>query len=217
VKEAKRVGSVNVTGSTKADNYNRIPRPAEIRLTPGAAYVHITTNNTIEGTEWKEPPSTGDVPLVADASSNIFSRPMDFRRFGLVYAGAQKNLGPSGLTLVLVREDLLNRSSANLPAMLNYKVQAENHSLYNTPPDIRDLPARADDAVAEVAWRPFRNRGRQRPKSGEAVRRDRSDRLLSRHCSEGQPVAHERHIQAVDRGSGKGLREGGDRPVASTA
>ena len=133
-KEAKRVGSVNVTGSTKADNYNRIPGPAEIRLTPGAAYVHITTNNTIEGTEWKEPPSTGDVPLVADASSNIFSRPMDFRRFGLVYAGAQKNLGPSGLTLVLVREDLLNRSSANLPAMLNYKVQAENNSLYNTPP-----------------------------------------------------------------------------------
>src|SRR4029453_2870878 len=133
-KEAKRVGSVNVTGSTKADNYNPIPGPAEIRLTPGAAYVHITTNNTIEGTEWREPPATGDVPLVADASSNIFSRPMDFRRFGLVYAGAQKNLGPSGLTLVLVREDLLNRSSANLPAMLNYKVQAENHSLYNTPP-----------------------------------------------------------------------------------
>ena len=133
-KEAKRVGSVNVTGSTKADNYNRIPGPAEIRLTPDAAYVHITTNNTIEGTEWKEPPATGDVPLVADASSNIFSRPMDFRRFGLVYAGAQKNLGPSGLTLVLVRSDLLERSPPSLPAMLNYKVQAENNSLYNTPP-----------------------------------------------------------------------------------
>jgi phosphoserine aminotransferase len=133
-KEAKRVGSINVTGSTKADNYNRIPGPAEINLTPDAAYVHITTNNTIEGTEWREPPATGDVPLVADASSNIFSRPMDFRRFGLVYAGAQKNLGPSGLTLVLVREDLLERSSASLATMLNYKVQAENNSLYNTPP-----------------------------------------------------------------------------------
>jgi len=133
-KEAKRVGSINVTGSTKADNYNRIPGPAEISLTPDAAYVHITTNNTIEGTEWREPPATGDVPLVADASSNIFSRPMDFRRFGLVYAGAQKNLGPSGLTLVLVREGLLERSSANLATMLNYKVQAENNSLYNTPP-----------------------------------------------------------------------------------
>jgi len=133
-KEAKRVGSVNVTGSTKADNYIRIPGPAEISLTPDAAYVHITTNNTIEGTEWREPPGTGGVPLIADASSDIFSRPMDFRRFGLVYAGAQKNLGPSGLTLVLVREDLLERSSASLPTMLNYKVQAENNSLYNTPP-----------------------------------------------------------------------------------
>ena len=133
-KEAKRVGSVNVTGSTRADNYNRIPAAAELKLTPGAAYVHITTNNTIEGTEWKEPPATGDVPLVADASSNIFSRPMDFQRFGLIYAGAQKNLGPSGLTLVLIREDLLERSAASLPAMLSYKVQAENNSLYNTPP-----------------------------------------------------------------------------------
>jgi phosphoserine aminotransferase len=133
-KEAKRVGSVNVTGSTKGDQYSRIPEPSELKLSPGAAYVHITTNNTIEGTEWKEPPETGDVPLVADASSNILSRPMDFRRFGLIYAGAQKNLGPSGLTLVIVREDLLSRSPAGLPTMLNYKVQAENNSLYNTPP-----------------------------------------------------------------------------------
>ena len=133
-KEAKRVGSVNVTGSTKADHYSRIPDASELTLTPGAAYVHITTNNTIEGTEWKEPPGTGDVPLVADASSNILSRPMELRRFGLIYAGAQKNLGPSGLTLVIVREDLLARSSSDLPTMLNYKVQAENDSLYNTPP-----------------------------------------------------------------------------------
>ena len=134
VKEAKRVGSVNVTGSTKGDNYSRIPGPAELKLTPGAAYVHITTNNTIEGTEWREPPATGDVPLVADASSNIFSRPMPLERFGLIYAGAQKNLGPSGVTLVLIREDLLDRSPASLPTMMNYKVLAENNSLYNTPP-----------------------------------------------------------------------------------
>jgi phosphoserine aminotransferase len=133
-KEAKRVGTVNVTGSTKADNYSRIPDPSEVTLTPGAAYVHITTNNTIEGTEWTDLPATGDAPLVADASSNIFSRPMPFDRFGLVYAGAQKNLGPSGVTLVLIRQDLLERSSANLPTMMNYKVQAENNSLYNTPP-----------------------------------------------------------------------------------
>ena len=133
-REAKRVGTVNVTGSTKADNYSRIPTPGEVTLTPGAAYVHITTNNTIEGTEWTDLPLTGEAPLVADASSNIFSRPMPFDRFGLLYAGAQKNLGPSGVTLVLIRQDLLERSPANLPAMLNYKVQAENNSLYNTPP-----------------------------------------------------------------------------------
>ena len=133
-KEAKRVGVVNVTGSTKADNYSRIPDPGEVKLTPDAAYVHITTNNTIEGTEWKAPPATGAVPLVADASSNIFSRPMDFQRFGLIYAGAQKNLGPSGVTLVLIRQDLLDRSPASLPTMMSYKVLAENNSLYNTPP-----------------------------------------------------------------------------------
>ena len=133
IKEAMRVGTVHVTGSTKADNYNRIPTERELTLTSGAAYVHITTNNTIEGTEWRTPPDVGDVPLVADASSDIFSRPIDVRRFGVIYAGAQKNLGPSGVTLVMIREDLLSRSQDSLPTMLSYKVQSENNSLYNTP------------------------------------------------------------------------------------
>ena len=134
IEEARKVGQVNVTGSTKADKYSRIPAPHEIALTGDAAYVHITTNNTIEGTEWRDLPDAGDAPLVADASSNIFSRPMDFRRCGLIYAGAQKNLGPSGVTLVIVREDLLARSPGTLAAMLSYRVQADNNSLYNTPP-----------------------------------------------------------------------------------
>jgi phosphoserine aminotransferase len=133
IKEAKRVGRVNVTGSTKATNYNRIPAANELALTPEAAFVHITSNNTIEGTQWQTLPATGQVPLVADASSDIFSRPVDIGRFGLVYAGAQKNLGPSGVTLVIIREDLLARSHADLPTMLSYKVQSENNSLYNTP------------------------------------------------------------------------------------
>ena len=133
IEEARRVGTVNVTGSTKADKYNRIPTQGELRVTPEAAYVHITTNNTIEGTEWKTPPDVGQVPLVAYASSDILSGPIDVCRFGLIYAGAQKNLGPSGVTVVIIREDLLGRSGASLPAMLNYKVQAENNSLYNTP------------------------------------------------------------------------------------
>ncbi len=109
-------------------------RRSELQFTPDAAYVHITTNNTIEGTEWKALPDTGAAPLVADASSDIFSGPIDVGRFGLIYAGAQKNLGPSGLTLVIIRDDLLARSQDSLPTMLNYKVQAENNSLYNTPP-----------------------------------------------------------------------------------
>jgi phosphoserine aminotransferase len=133
IKEAKKVGSVNIVASTKTDAYTRIPRQDELTLTQGAAYVHITTNNTIEGTEWKAPPDVGAAPLVADASSDIFSGPIDVSRFGLIYAGAQKNLGPSGVTLVIIRDDLLARSTDAVPIMLNYKVHADNNSLYNTP------------------------------------------------------------------------------------
>jgi phosphoserine aminotransferase len=133
IKEAKRVGHVHVTGSTKADNYSRIPAQSELQFTPGAAYVHMTSNNTIEGTEWKSLPDVGDVPLVSDASSDIFSRPIDVSRHGLIYAGAQKNLGPAGVTLVMIREDLLARSSDALHTMLNYRTHVKNDSLYNTP------------------------------------------------------------------------------------
>ena len=134
VKEAKKVGTVNIAGSSKADNYTRVPAQQELKLTPGAAYAHITSNNTIEGTEWKTLPDTGQAPLVADTSSDMFSGPIDVGRFGLIYAGAQKNLGPSGATLVIIREDLLARSTKSLHTMLNYAVHAENGSLYNTPP-----------------------------------------------------------------------------------
>ncbi len=133
IKEAKKVGTVNIAGSTKTDNYTRIPAAQELKLTPGAAYVHITTNNTIEGTEWKALPDVGPAPLVADTSSDMFSGPIDVGRFGLIYAGAQKNLGPSGVTLVIIREDLIGRGPDTLPIMMNYKVHAENNSLYNTP------------------------------------------------------------------------------------
>jgi phosphoserine aminotransferase len=134
VKEAKKIGSVNVAASTKEENYARLPRQAELRLTPGAAYVHMTSNNTIEGTECKELPSVGDVPLVSDTSSDMFSRPIDVPRHALIYSGAQKNMGPAGVTVVIIREDLLMRSQKSLPTMLSYAVHAENGSLYNTPP-----------------------------------------------------------------------------------
>lgn len=134
VKEAKRVGTVNIAGSTEAENFSRIPRQEELTLTPNAAYVHMTTNNTLFGTEWAKEPSVGEVPLVADTSSDMFSRPIDVSKYGVIYAGAQKNLGPSGVTLVIIREDLLSRSSKSLHTMLNYSVHAENGSMYNTPP-----------------------------------------------------------------------------------
>jgi phosphoserine aminotransferase len=137
IKEARKVGAVNVIATTKADNYSRIPAQAELKPTSGAAYVHITSNNTIEGTEYKYVPDAGDSPLVSDTSSDMFSGPIDVARHGLIYAGAQKNMGPAGLTIVIVREDLLQRSvakKATLPTMLNYAVHAENSSLYNTPP-----------------------------------------------------------------------------------
>ena len=159
---------MNETGSTKADNYNRIPTPAECSLTPGAAYVHITSNNTIEGTQWKTLPEVGDVPLVSDASSDIFSGPIDVAKYGLIYAGAQKNLGPSGVTLVIVREDLLARSSKSLHTMLNYAVHAENGSLYNTPPAFGIYVLGLVDGVAARAGRSrrrWRRSTRARPAS----------------------------------------------------
>ena len=129
IKEAQRVGPVNIAGK----NYTRIPGADELNLTPDAAYVHMTGNNTIEGTEWKTLPNVGRVPLVSDASSNIFSRPIDVKRHALIYAGAQKNLGPSGVTLVIIREDLLTPGPDTLGSMLNYSTYAQNNSLYNTP------------------------------------------------------------------------------------
>ena len=134
IKEAKKVGTVNVAASTKSENYARIPLQSELKLTPGAAYVHMTSNNTIEGTEYTALPDVGGAPLVSDTSSDMFSRPLDVAKHALIYAGAQKNLGPSGVTLVIIREDMLARSQKSLPTMLNYAVQAENGSMYNTPP-----------------------------------------------------------------------------------
>jgi phosphoserine aminotransferase len=134
VDEAKKIGKVHVAATTKAEQFTRIPRAEEIVLTPGAAYVHMTSNNTIYGTEWKTLPAVGDLPLVSDTSSDMFSRPIDVARHALIYAGAQKNMGPAGVTVVIIREDLLARSAASLPVMLSYAVHAENGSMYNTPP-----------------------------------------------------------------------------------
>jgi phosphoserine aminotransferase len=134
IAEAKRVGTVNVAATTRHEHYSRLPTQAELRLTPAAAYVHMTSNNTIEGTQFKKLPDVGASPLVSDTSSDMFSRPIDVTRHALIYAGAQKNMGPAGVTVVIIRDDLLQRSQKTLPTMLNYAVQSEHGSLYNTPP-----------------------------------------------------------------------------------
>ncbi|MFZ5556983.1 MAG: 3-phosphoserine/phosphohydroxythreonine transaminase [Pseudomonadota bacterium] len=132
--EAKRYCQVNVAASSEDRNFTYVPSRAGWKLDPAAAYVHITSNETIGGVEFQEFPETGDVPLVVDASSHILSRPMDVSRCGLIYAGAQKNIGPAGLTIVIVREDLLGRALPLTPGVFDYKVQAESESMLNTPP-----------------------------------------------------------------------------------
>jgi phosphoserine aminotransferase len=134
LKEAKKVGKANVAWTEGGEVFTRVPTQNELKLTPGAAYVHMTSNNTLFGTEWKGLPEVGEAPLVSDTSSDMFSRPIDVSKHALIYAGAQKNLGPSGVTLVIVREDLVARAPDTLPTMLSYKTHADNDSLYNTPP-----------------------------------------------------------------------------------
>jgi len=133
LKEAKRVGAINVAATMADGGFTRVPAQDEINLNPGASYVHITTNETIEGVEWKQEPEVGDVPLIADASSDILSHRIPFNKYAMIYAGAQKNMGPSGVTLAIVRDDLLQRIPEGLHTMLDYRTHAENKSLYNTP------------------------------------------------------------------------------------
>src|ERR1700726_1112292 len=137
---AKAIGELkkgilhHVAASTESEKFARLPRRDEIKFSPDASYVHICTNNTIEGTQWKTLPDPGSAPLVADMSSDIASRPTDVKKYGLIFAGAQKNLGPSGVTTVIVRKDLAERADKNLPTLLQYRTHIKERSLYHTPP-----------------------------------------------------------------------------------
>src|SRR6185295_15421667 len=133
LKEAKRTGIANVAATMADGGFTRVPANDELKLDPKATYVHLTTNETIEGVEWKKEPDVGEVPLVADASSDILSHSIPVDKYGLIYAGAQKNMGPSGVTLVIIRDDLLKRIPDGLHTMLDYRTHVENKSLYNTP------------------------------------------------------------------------------------
>lgn len=133
LKEAKRAGTANVAATMADGGFTRVPGDDELKLDPKAAYVHITTNETIEGVEWKHEPEVGEVPLISDASSDILSHPIPVDKYALIYAGAQKNMGPSGVTLVILRDDLLKKIPEGMHTMLDYRTHVENDSLYNTP------------------------------------------------------------------------------------
>ena len=134
IKEAKKYCTVNVVASSEDRNFSYAPAQETWKLDPNAAYVHFTPNETIGGVEIFWTPETGDVPLVADMSSTILSRPVDVSKYGVIYAGAQKNIGPAGVTVVIVREDLLGQTLPGTPTMFDYKTHADNESMYNTPP-----------------------------------------------------------------------------------
>lgn len=134
IKEAGRYGKINVAASSEDTNFSTVPSQDSWNLSDNPAYVHYCPNETIGGLEYSFVPAVGDTPLVADMSSTILSRPVDVNQYGLIYAGAQKNIGPAGLTLVIVRKDLLGKASSSVPAMLNYQIHADNGSMYNTPP-----------------------------------------------------------------------------------
>ncbi|MBS4209973.1 3-phosphoserine/phosphohydroxythreonine transaminase [Bacillus sp. FJAT-50079] len=134
IAEAKLFGEPYEIASTKEEQYRRIPGLNELNFNSDDAYVHLTSNNTIYGTQWNDFPDTGDVPLIGDMSSDIMSKAIDVSKFGMIYAGAQKNLGPSGVTLVIIRKDLLEKANPNIPTMLNYQTHVKANSLYNTPP-----------------------------------------------------------------------------------
>ena len=133
-KEAKKYGQVNIAADTSDCNHTRIPTQDELKLDPDASYFYYCANNTIYGTEWQYVPETGNVPLVCDMSSDIMSRPVDVSKYGIIYAGAQKNMAPAGLTVVIIREDLAGHELPYTPIIMNYKTMIEKDSMYNTPP-----------------------------------------------------------------------------------
>ena len=133
-KEARKFGTVQVAATSEADNFTWVPAQEQLTLDPTADYFYFCANNTIFGTEWHYDPQTGDVPLVADMSSNILSKPIDVSKYGLIYAGTQKNMGPAGMAVVIVREDLMGHYRENMPVLLDFALTAQKNSMYNTPP-----------------------------------------------------------------------------------
>lgn len=133
-KEAKKFGDIHIAATSEADNFTWVPTPDQLDIRSDADYFYICANNTIFGTEWHYDPNAGDVPVVADMSSNILSKPVDISKYGIIYAGAQKNMGPAGMAVVIIREDLMGHYRENMPVLLDYQLMADKNSMYNTPP-----------------------------------------------------------------------------------
>ena len=210
--EAAKIGDARTLWSSAASGHDRVPGPDDYEVPADAAYLHYTSNNSIMGTQYHAVPEAGGVPLVCDMSSDILSHPIDLKRFGLIYGGAQKNMGAAGVTLVVIRRDLLERCRADLPTMLSYPGMAATNSLQNTPPVF------AIYIVGLVARRMLEQGGmaavaaRNDEKAGAAVRRHRRfRRLLPRPRAAGQPLAHERHLPPAERRTDDAVRQGGRR------
>ena len=182
LKEAKKVGAVNVAATMADGGFTRVPSRDEMSLSPHAAYVHITSNETIEGVQWKREPNVGDVPLVVDTSSDILSREIDVNKYALIYAGAQKNMGPSGVTLVIIRDDLLQRIPENLRDDARLSHSRRKQVALQHAEHVGHLHHRPRLQVAAGPGRPRGNGARERREGAVALRRDRRDRFLSRSC-----------------------------------
>ena len=207
IKEAKITGATNVIWSGKEANYIRAPKPSELNFTPGAEYVHICSNETIGGIRYAAFPKP-EAPLIADMSSEIMSRVIDVNQFGLIYAGAQKNIGPSGLALVIIRKDLIERTPETVPIFLRYETHADEGSLYNTPNTwgIYILKLVTDYVdFARAASRPSRRPTRKRPRCSTS---DRFHRLLALPGGKGKPLDHERGLAPAQRGTRGAVRQG---------
>jgi phosphoserine aminotransferase len=189
IKEARRIGrTVRVAASSEDRQFSYIPR--EIAVDPSAAYVHVTSNNTIRGTQWQRFPNPQGVPLVADMSSDIMGRLFAPEPFGLIYAGAQKNLGAAGVTVVIIRRDLLERVPENLPTMLRYTTYGKSNSLHNTA---------GDEVAGGRCGRPRQDGGAESPEGQASLRSPRPDEFLSRHRRERESLSHECHLPTAKR------------------
>ncbi len=200
VAELKKGIAYRIAASSEAAKFMRVPRAEEITLSPEASYVYLCSNNTIEGTQWPAFPEAGGVPLVADMSSDIASRPIDVKQFGLIFAGAQKNLGPAGTTVVIVRKDLAERADKNLPTLLQYRTHIKEKSLYQTPPTfaiyVVGLVLEWIESLGGLGAVEKRN---DSGKAKLALRRHRRRRLLQLPGGKELPLENERRIPGCGR------------------